>query len=207
MAIGDIPEPRVFDSLKQAWHNIWPSFWVLLGMFILIMILETPSSLSESMGGGAGATLGILGGILTIFLIIPLQIGMVHAHLAVSKGDKAEFSSLKYGFGRYWQSIGVSLLTALIVMVGFVFLIIPGIYLAVKLSQTSYRFVEDELGVIDAIKASWEDTKGHWWPLFGMIFVALGVIILGALALGIGVFVSFVLIGQMTAVYWRAITQ
>ncbi|MGB1696835.1 MAG: DUF975 family protein [Thermoplasmatota archaeon] len=208
MAPGEIPEPRVFAALKQGWTNMWPSFWVLLAMTLILMIAEAPGQSAQYLGGAAAAVLGIVGGLFAIFLVIPLQMGATHAHLAVSRGEKAEFSSLGYAFSRrYFPSIGVSLLVALIVAVGFVFLIIPGIYLAVKLSQTSFRFVEDEMGVIEAMKASWEDTKGHWWPIFGMGFLTIGLFILGALALGVGIFVAIVLVGQMTATYWRAITQ
>lgn len=187
---------------------MWPSFWVLLGMAVLIMIAQGPSQTVQYTKGNTAVILGGIGGFLTIFLAIPLQMGATHANLAVASGEKAQFSSLGYAFGRrYFQSIGVSLLVALIVIVGFIFLIIPGIFLSIKLSQTSFRFVEDNLGVIDAIKASWEDTKGHWWPIFGMGFLTIGLFILGAIALGVGIFVAMVLAGQMTATYWRAITQ
>lgn len=208
MAPGEIPEPRVFAALKQGWTNMWPSFWVLLGMVVLIMIAQGPSQTAQYTKGTTAIILGGVGGLLAIFLVIPLQMGATHANLAVSRGEKAEFSSLGYAFSRrYFPSIGVSLLVALIVMVGFVFLIIPGIYLSVKLSQASFRFVEDDLGVIAAMKASWEDTKGHWWPIFGMGFLTIGLFILGAIALGVGIFVAIVLVGQMTTTYWRAITQ
>ena len=206
MAVGDIPEPRVIPALKQAWTNIWPHFWWLL-LFGFLTSLATGTSGGENVEvNGASLFLNIGGSLLAIFLGIPLSMGLVNAHLAASRGEKPTWHHMGYAFGpRYWPTIGLGLLSILIVVGGLILLIIPGIYLAVKLSFTSPRFIEDDLGVMDAIRASFADVKGRWWNVFGLALMAIPLIIAGLLALFVGVFVAMVLISQMSVVYWRGV--
>ena len=71
------------------------------------------------------------------------------------------------------------------------FLIIPGIIAAVGLSQSFYVLQDrPELGAVEALKESWRLvwTQGHFWKVVGMAFLSVFVILLGALALGVGLF-------------------
>ncbi len=209
MAVGDVPEPRVVASLKQAWTNIWPHFWWLL-LFGAISGLASNIQAGQDFPTAEGPRIfvNLVGSLVAIFLGIPLGIGLVKAHLAASRGQKPTWSDLGYAFGkRYWPSIGLGMLWFLIVVGGLLLLIVPGIYWAIRLSFTSQRFVEDTLGPIEAIKASFADTKGRWWSVFGLAVISIPIIIAGLLALIVGVFVAAVLISQMNAVYWRAVDQ
>lgn len=209
MAVADVPEARVIPSLKQAWANIWPHFWWLL-LFTLILAIINSIQSGEN---GANYTLtdGILdgvGGLLSIFIGIPLSFGLTRAHLAVSRGDKPTWGDFGAFFKeRYWQSIGLGLLVALIVSLGFALLIIPGIYLMVRMAFSGQHFIENGTGITDSIRASFEDTKDRWWPVFGMVLLSIGLILAGVVALVVGIFVAIVLVGQLTVVYWRAIHE
>lgn len=210
MAVGDLPPgPRVIPSLKQAWTNIWPSFWWLL-LFGFIAALASGGGNSAPMRAGEfdpmALGIDVAGGLVTVFLGIPLSMGVTKAHLAASRGEKPTWSDLVYAFGpRYWPAVGLGVLTFLIIVGGLVLLIVPGIYWAVRLAFVHPRFIEDGLGARDAIRASFADTKGRWWPVFGLILMAIPLLIAGLLALVVGVFVALVLIEQMCVVYWRTV--
>lgn len=66
----------------------------------------------------------------------------------------------------------VSLITGVAVGVGFVFLVIPGIFLAVALAFSQLAVVVEDAGVVEAVKRSWSLTKGNRLRLF-----ALGLIV------------------------------
>jgi hypothetical protein len=212
MAVGDLPSmPRILPSLKQAWTNIWPNFWwLLLFGFLAAVAGGGPSAPMPQDGDFDPLWIGIniAGGLLAIFLGIPLGYGVAKAHLEASRGRKPAWKDLGYAFGpRYWPSIGLGLTTMLIVIGGLILLIVPGIYWAVRLAFTQQRFVEDGLGVRDTIRASFADTKGRWWNVFGLVLLAIPLVIVGLLALVVGVFVALVLISQTQAVYWRSIRE
>lgn len=129
--------------------------------------------------------LGIVGTIISI--------GTIKISLKFVDGAKANLSDLLSSWNnylmvlKYWAS---SILYGLIVGVGLLLLIIPGIIWAIKFQFYTYLIVEKNLGPIEALKKSWEVTHGVKWNLF-LFGVLLGLInILGFLALIVGLFVS-----------------
>jgi uncharacterized membrane protein len=83
-----------------------------------------------------------------------------------------------------------SIVVAVIVMVGFILLIIPGIYLALRLQFFGWAIVDKDLGPFAAIQESWEMTQGSAWNLFLLWWLLLFVNVAGMLALGIGLLVT-----------------
>ncbi len=76
----------------------------------------------------------------------------------------------------------VSLITGVAIGIGFVFLVIPGIFLAVALVFTQLAVVVEEAGVVEAMKRSWSLTKGNRIRLFALgLIVAVVSGIVGAL--------------------------
>jgi uncharacterized membrane protein len=112
----------------------------------------------------------------------------------------------------YYKSIVkyalASVASGIIVLVGFILLIIPGVILAVRLQYATYLIVDKNLGPIESIKTSWRITHGNTWNLF-FFGLLIGLInILGALCLIVGLFVT-VPLGMIatTSVYRKLLLQ
>jgi Membrane domain of glycerophosphoryl diester phosphodiesterase len=90
--------------------------------------------------------------------------------------------AFSYGFARLGSILLVSILVALIVGVGFILLIIPGIIFAVKLIVAIPALVVENRRGTDAISRSWSLTTGHFWHVLGTWLVAA---IIAALVSGI----------------------
>ncbi len=56
------------------------------------------------------------------------------------------------------------------VMLGFVALIIPGIFLIFSLSQVILLILLQDNNPINALKNSYKIVHGHWWKVFGVLF-------------------------------------
>lgn len=81
--------------------------------------------------------------------------------------------------------IGTSLLVSLLMGIGMVFLIIPGIIAACGLLLTPAALVlEDVPGGTAAMGRSWELTRGFRLKIFGALVVAVTLIIIPGIALG-----------------------
>jgi uncharacterized membrane protein len=108
----------------------------------------------------------------------------------------------------------LSIITALVTGIGFLFLIIPGIYFSVKFYLApSIMVAERQTNPIDAMKSSWALTKGNSLRIFFyllIIGVVLGVVSLlvqgisGLLGVTIGLVVS-ALFGGVIAVFNLAV--
>lgn len=77
----------------------------------------------------------------------------------------------------------LSLLSSLIVGIGFILLIVPGLYLLGRVMPAAPVMVaENQRNPITALSRSFELTEGKGWAVFGLIFI---VGIVGAIAIGV----------------------
>ncbi len=71
----------------------------------------------------------------------------------------------------YWPVAGGQILGGIIIAIGFILIIIPGIYLAVALSPLFVIIIFEESGVSKSITRSFELIKGSWWITFGLFLL------------------------------------
>ena len=107
--------------------------------------------------------------------------------LDFTRGEKYDWKeTIIFGKKHFVTILLIDLLFALNVIFGYVLLIIPGIIATIGLIFVQEVFADNqELGVIETLKKSWEVTKGHKMDLFVLGLSFLGWIILSPLTLGI----------------------
>ena len=90
--------------------------------------------------------------------------------------------------------VGNSILRGIAITIGFILLIVPGLFLLTIWSVTSPAIVAERQGAIDAFGRSHELVRGQGWAVFGCILVAflisigVGIVLLtiGAAVAGVG---------------------
>jgi hypothetical protein len=92
--------------------------------------------------------------------------------------------SLRYAAGRFLPLIVAYIVMVIILVPAFIALIIPGIWIAVKLSMTFPALVCEKAGPFKSIGRSWELTKDNWWRVFGTLLVVFILMFVITLALG-----------------------
>jgi len=108
--------------------------------------------------------------------------------------------ALKIDFNQLAIFFCVEVCYAIIVALGCCLLILPGIWLAVRLWYAPLLAATQGATFGEAIKGSWEMTKGHFWELFLMGLTMIGISILGLCAFFVGVFFAEVIIDFMLVV-------
>ncbi|WP_372911079.1 hypothetical protein [Salinigranum sp.] len=102
----------------------------------------------------------------------------------------------------------------ILVAVGLVFLVVPGVYLAIAFFFVRQEIAVEDRNFVEALSASWERTSGHRLRLFGL---ALVVFLVGVVVTAVGGVVGFVgvpllttlvtvLLGAVTVVFGVAVT-
>ncbi len=86
---------------------------------------------------------------------------------------------------RYLPFLGQSILLSLGIVLGLILLIIPGLLLAARWSLASPLLVGEHKGAVEAIRESWELTRGHTAALLVAALVLL-LIMVAAVALAAG---------------------
>lgn len=169
----------IFDAVSYGWNilknNFIPSF-LITSLFLIIPFIRYKFQI---------ALIGFILNTVIYYLIIRIMLAVTAGSY---KFDNALFVSNKSSLLQYFAG---SVLYYLIIMAGFILLVLPGIYLSIRLCLWDYHLVENNSNAVDALGWSWKATKGWefklalWW-LTGKIILLLGF--------------AFILIGYIIAV-------
>jgi hypothetical protein len=127
----------------------------------------------------------VVNAILGIALYLVASVGCVHAVGEAYMGRAADWrSSLRVGARRALPALGLSILYVLGLFFGFLALIIPAIFLAIRWSVAMPALVLERRGPIAALGRSWSLVGGFWWKCFGTLLIAYLLLIVVSVAFG-----------------------
>jgi Membrane domain of glycerophosphoryl diester phosphodiesterase len=87
-------------------------------------------------------------------------------------GERANWAdSLGYAVRRFIPLMAVYILVVLITIPGFILLLIPGIWLSIKLCMSFPAVIFERANPFRAIGRSWKLTRHNWWRVFGTLVV------------------------------------
>ncbi|MEN8252963.1 MAG: hypothetical protein ABFQ62_01145 [Patescibacteria group bacterium] len=172
----------ISETVSKAWKLTKANIGFLVGVVLIAWIF--PMLITKLLGEG------LLSSLLSSAASIIISIGLINISLKIISGKKPKFENLYESYPVFFSYLFASVLVGLMVIVGLIFLIIPGIYLALKYQFAPYLVIDKKMGAIEAIKKSGEMTKGKLMDLFFLALVMLLINILGVLALGVGLLVS-----------------
>lgn len=161
-----------FSLLQRSLELVGPIYGPLLILaspgFVILIVAEL---------------IPLLGGILFI-VVAPILGGaalwLVDQHL--KRQAPLLGNSLNRAVSKAVPLVLGTLLEALLSFLAFIFLIIPGIYVRVKLAFTFCAIALENQGTTGGLRYSWNLVKGRWWGVFWALLI-------GDFILGFGVVV------------------
>jgi hypothetical protein len=189
VALAQLPavarELDILSCYERSWNLLKANFWPLVG--VCFMLAAIWSALGYTIFTGiffvAPLFSGLLGG------------GMFNYFLLKIRGQPTTIADVFAGFTK---AFGALLVTGIVVhvfrTVGFFCLILPGIYLTVAYTFAFILPIDKGLGFWEAMETSRKTITRQWWRVFGLLLIAIPFMILGAVALGVGIFVAIPLI-------------
>ena len=119
-------------------------------------------------------------------LMMPLGIGTTAFFISLIENENFEAKDLFKYYHDFVKVIGVTILMGLIVMLGYICFIIPGIILTLSYSLVPIILIKKpELGIVETLKYSREKMQGHKLDAFVLGLSFIGWAILGTLTFGI----------------------
>ena len=119
-------------------------------------------------------------------LMMPLGIGTTAFFISLIENENFEAKDLFKYYHDFVKIIGVTVLMGLIVMLGYICFIIPGIILTLSYSLVPIILIKKpELGIVETLKYSREKMQGHKLDTFVLGLSFIGWAILGTLTFGI----------------------
>jgi len=165
---------QIMSEARASLNGKWP---LAIGTFLILLLI--------SMGA---ALIPLAGQIIGILIAGPLAVGGAYFALNIVRDQVAQTDDLFFSFNNNLSnSILAYLLVVAFALIGFVLLIIPGIIVALALSQTWFILAENpSMDSYDAIMRSKKMMDGYKFKLFKIQLRLLGLGLLCLLTLGIG---------------------
>ena len=199
----DISVSKIFG---KAWELFKANGSDLVVVTFIYVFLSSTLSIVDSLTEGSPFIIVLIISIICGIAQMILALGFNFILLNTIDGNKFHLQELfnKRSPTLIFQYIVGSILSGVAIVLGFIFLIIPGIYLAIRLQYFTLCILEQEVPDCGkALNESWNMTEGHVLDLFSLGILSICLVILGLIALFVGLFVAIPVAGLMSAVAYR----
>jgi uncharacterized membrane protein len=186
-AVTGIP---IQEALRFGWAtfkgNVEFILAVEIAALLSVAVVSGASEILESRGWFHHFAMSIAYFVVTMII----HLGAAKVSLKYRDGEKVEFANMFDSFGLLAGFMVAAVVTDFAIGIGLLFLIAPGIVVAVRFCLYPFLTVDENLGPIDAIKRSIHLTRGVGLDLFMFAMLCAGINILGVIAFGVGTFVT-----------------
>lgn len=176
--------PEIFSSaeaLRYGWNttraNLKPLL-ILSGVGAFLALLE------------AGLERSPILRIAVQLLQMALWLVFIRAALRLHDGQPLDLSRWNELLRGFWSYLLASVLVGLIFAGGLILLIVPGVIWLLTYGWAGFLVADRDLDPVAALKESRRLTVGMRWQLLAFGLLLVGVNLLGALALGVGLLVT-----------------
>jgi hypothetical protein len=200
----------VGTSFNIAWDLISNKF----GSLLLITLLGTAFQIVVhyfTSGSDYGlhnnnVSYWLIGILFSVLIVMPFFFGINYVNLQLVRGEAFNIANTFKGFDDIYLNVMLAgIFRIVIIGIGLVLLIVPGIIFTCKLSFVPYLVLDKKLTAIDAIKTSWDMTNGHTTTIFLMELLSIPIAILGLLALLVGILPASMWITAAFASFYHSV--
>ena len=160
---------RTWTIFKREWGMCLVVILIVMGIrFAFNFVVGTGFNIAGAIAGGAAGrnevpvlaiSIMSIGNIVTALFGVWIQIGQTKYFLKVARGQPAEITEIFTGGRHFLPILGATILFGIVVFLGFVALIVPGVILSLMFSQYYYLILDRDETIIDSLKTSRELMK------------------------------------------------
>jgi len=125
-----------------------------------------------------------------ILLTQTLSAGLILVAFYLSTGKQIFFEDFFDGFKHFAGLLLFTLVSVILIFLGIIALILPGIYLVVGYVFTPFFIIFSRMDFWNAMETSRKLVHKEWFSIFGFLIVLLFINVLGVMALGIGLLIT-----------------
>ncbi len=198
--------------------------------FIFNLLIPTPkidqsnlANIGTNMGTVLGTTMMVsfIGGLISAIL----SLGVIKALLMFVDSGKGDFANILVPFKQtkilinyflamvllygivFFAFIAVGIVAVFTLGIGFLILIPAFIYLAIRISLFSFYIIDKAAGPVEALKLSWNATKGNMINLSIFGFFSWCLMILGVIAIFVGLLVAIPVVMVAVIYVYKMLSQ
>ncbi len=187
----------VGDVLQEAWtRTAGAKLTIILALLAYMGVVIVASlivgfvfgmlGLGDNPESAGGVMSAIVQQLVLMAITLPLGMGLFMLGLKRSVDQPLAVGTIFDYFGKVVPLLLTTLLMYVMLIIGFLLLILPGIYLAVGYYLAMPLVVEKNLGPWQALEASRKAITKRWFAVFGFILLLILINLVAMIPLGIG---------------------
>ena len=177
---------NVSNLFKESFNNVG-------SVFVPLVLLSIPAAVLQVIAVVLPGPLSFIVNMASFLIVTPILGGaaiyLIHQHLNNREPDVSE--AIQQATGKAVNLILAYFLYVVIVAIGFICLLIPGIYLSYRLVFVLYTVMLQDASGTEALGVSWRLTQGRWWSIFLCLLAAFLLLFLVPIIVTIFVIVTF----------------
>jgi len=182
---------NIGSCLSRGWALVWGDFWPIVGISALIIVLWAVANSSGAVFSSGNGKTTAEGSFLGLLVCGPLLGGLCLFFLKKIRGETTTVETAFSGFSNRFLHLFLGFFVPAVLMaLGFICLILPGIFLAVAWMFTLPLVIDKGIDFWSAMELSRKTVTKHWWKFLGfaIIFLLLG--LAGLLVFLVGFFIA-----------------
>ncbi len=197
---------RTGDALKRGWELFKENAGLLIGVHLFVFLIHIPQMTTEWVFPGSHVIRGLVV-FATVILSYVTAVGLIYIVVTLVDGGTFGFADLFARAHLVFKYLLGSIMYGVIILVGLLLLLVPGIIWGAQFSLWGFYMVEYEMGPIEALKASSRATREHRLALIGFLAVCILLFLVGAVPLLLGWIVVWPVTSLAMAWIYRTLDQ
>jgi uncharacterized membrane protein len=179
------------EALQFGWDTLKANFSFFIKVLVVLIVLSAvPALLLQKIAAALGGWLAIPLQFLNLVWQSVLGMGILKICLNLYDKKPVEIADLWSCLPRTLDYVVAKILFTLIVGIGLILLVVPGLIWVIQFYLATYLVVDRGSGAITALKQSSAITRGAKWDLGLFAGVVLLVNIVGLVCLGVGLLIT-----------------
>lgn len=185
-------EVKIGDYFSRGWEIFKAKAPLFVAFTLLLVLIQIVISILPAPIGTRSAD-GPSGGILSLAfnIVTPaLTAGYYFVAFQIARNRNAVFNDFFQGFNKFLPLFLVSLVSGVLIAIGFLLLVLPGVYLAVAYLFAQPLVIDKSADFWQAMETSRKLVTKKWFSFFGLLLMIFLLNVGGAILLGVGLLVT-----------------
>ncbi|MCP4409618.1 MAG: hypothetical protein GY807_18080 [Gammaproteobacteria bacterium] len=203
------------EVIKESWdktQGMKATFWMAAGIIMAALIVVgivleflLGAPLENEIYSPADFIKQIISQLISGAITYPLMAGLIMLGIqrAVDQPITVNQAFSYFGYALPLAILGV--LTTLLTYIGFLLLILPGIYLAIAYILATPLLVEKQLTPWQAMESSRKAITRHWFKVFLLLLATALIMFISAIPLGLGLIWTYPMAINVLGIVYREI--
>lgn len=159
------------NLLRRGWVLLKKYFAVMLTTWLIAMGIQM--LISWSAGLVEESVLEVPMVVVYIILSVIISAGWIGIHIAIAQEKPVQISDLFKQVAISSKYFLAQMVVGLMVLVGLLLMIVPGIYWSLKYTFVPYLVIDKKAGVGEALRISGQMTEGIKWKLLVFLMITM----------------------------------